>query len=69
MMKVHTSTLSQAGGIDYAHHITTAPPPDFQTFLRPSKAHTLRGMEARIRVTVVTEEYPINSLGRIGSAL
>ena len=22
-------------GADYAHHITTGPPPDFQTFLRP----------------------------------
>ena len=29
-------TLSQTGGSDYTHHITTAlAPPDFQTFLRP----------------------------------
>ena len=32
------STLSQpGGGADYAHHITTAPPPDFQTFRHPCR--------------------------------
>ena len=30
-------TLSQSGVADYAHHITTCPPPpDFQTFLLPT---------------------------------
>ena len=28
-------TLYQPGGVDYAHHSTTSPPPDFQTLRRP----------------------------------
>ena len=28
-------TLFQSGWPDYAHHITTCPPPDFQTFRQP----------------------------------
>ena len=38
-----TLTLFQSGeGVDYAHHITTPPPPDFQAFLRPWKAYTYK---------------------------
>ena len=46
-------TLSQPGGTDYAHHSIISPPRIFRPCDGP----------------VVTEEYPINSLGRIGSAL
>ena len=33
-------TLSQPGGVDYTHQIILALP-DFQTFLRPWKVHTV----------------------------
>ena len=30
--------ISSSGWVDYAHHTSTAPPPDFYTFLRPCDA-------------------------------
>ena len=51
-------TPSQPGGEDYAHHITTAPPPDNQTFLRPwTDGEDVHPEAAADRQTQTSEYY------------